>query len=356
MPQRKPLIQLNTGEVGYIATGLKDIQAVKVGDTITYENAADKVTPLPGYKEVKPFVFVSLFPVENDKFPQLRDALEKMALSDASLSFEPESSSALGFGFRCGFLGLLHADIIQERLEREHRLELIATTPTVEYKIKLTNGQETSVKTAAEFPDVTKISEIYEPWIKLNIVSPTQYVGSIITLCEKRRGISTKMDYPTEDRVIFEYEIPLNELVYNFFDDLKTVSSGFASLDYEFLDYRQVKAVKMDVLVHGEVVEPLSHIVLREKSVEMGRNLLEKLKDVIPRQQFRVALQASINGKVIAREDIPAMRKDVIAKLYGGHRERKDKLLDNQRKNKARMKRLGKVDIPQEAFRQVLRS
>ncbi|OGC54542.1 elongation factor 4 [candidate division WWE3 bacterium RIFCSPHIGHO2_02_FULL_38_14] len=352
-PKRKKLDRLMTGEVGYIATGLKDIHAARVGDTITLADAQN-VEPLPGYKEVKPFVFVSIFPIDNDKFPELREALEKLSLSDSSLSFEPESSTALGFGFRCGFLGLLHADIIQERLEREYDLELISTIPTVEYKIDKTDGTMISAKAASDFPATTQIKEIQEPWIKLNIVAPSEYVGNIITLCDRRRGVMLKMDYPTENRVVFEYELPLAELVYNFFDDLKTVSSGFASMDYDFSGYKKVIAVKLNVLVHGEVVEPLSHIVLKDKAEDFGRELLKKLKDVIPRQQFQVALQAAVGGKVLAREDIPAMRKNVLAKMSGGHRERKDKLLDIQKKGKQRMKRLGKVDIPQEAFRQVL--
>jgi GTP-binding protein LepA len=251
---------------------------------------------------------------------------------------------------------LLHAEIVQERLEREYNLELISTTPTVEYEVNLTNGTFVSIKSADEMPDVTRIDEIREPWILLNMVTPTAYVGGIITLCEARRGIMKKMEYPTEERVIFEYEMPLSELVYNFFDDLKTVSSGFASLDYDFLDYRPVDAIKMEILVHGEPIGPLAQIVLKDKAVNVGKAILAKLKDVIPKQQFQVSLQASINGRIIAREDISAMRKDVLAKMSGGHRERKDKLIDIQRKGKERMKRLGKVDIPQEAFRQVLRA
>lgn len=354
VPKRQPTEILATGEVGFISTGLKDIKSVKVGDTVSLEG--QEVMPLPGYKEIKPFVFVSIYPSENDKFPNLRTALDKLSLSDASLSYDPETSEALGFGFRCGFLGLLHADIIQERLEREYNLDLISTTPTVEYKLELTNGEHVSIKSAADFPEVTKIVKVFEPWIKLNIVSPTQYVGGIITLCEERRGTMKKMDYPSESRVVFEYDIPLNELVYNFYDELKTVSSGFASLDYEFTDYKEVEVSKMDILIHSEVIAPLSHIVLRDKAVETGKALLKKLKEVIPRQQFQVALQAAIGGKIIAREDIPALRKNVLAKMSGGHRERKDKLLEIQKKGKERMKRIGKVDIPQEAFRQVLKS
>jgi GTP-binding protein LepA len=351
-PQRVKASILNTGEVGYIATGLKDIHKVKVGDTLCWVD--DVAKPLPGYKEVKPFVFVSIYPVENDKFPQLRDALERLSLSDSSLSFEPESSSALGFGFRCGFLGLLHADIVQERLEREYRLRLISTTPTVEYKVYLNSDEMLSIKAASEFPETTKINRVEEPWILVTIVCPSDYTGGVITLCQNRRAVLHKMDYPTETRVVFEYELPLAELIHNFFDELKTVSSGFASVDYEFLDYKTVDAVKMDILVHGTAVAPLAQIVLKEKAVEIGSTVLARLKKVIPRQQFEVALQAAIGGKILAREDIPAMRKNVLAKMSGGHRERKDKLLDIQKKGKARMKRIGKVDIPQEAFRQVL--
>jgi len=353
-PQRIKIPELATGEVGYIATGLKDIHAVKVGDTVCFDG--ETAEPLPGYKEVKPFVFVSIYPVENDKFPQLREALEKLSLSDSSLAFEPENNTALGFGFRCGFLGLLHADIIQERLEREYQLDLISTTPTVEYLVQFTNGEEKFIRNPAEFPDRSRITNILEPRILLHLVTPSEYVGQIITLTEARRGILNKMTYPSEKTVMFEYQLPLIELVYNYFDDLKSASSGFASLDYEFLDYKDVDAVKLDILVHNQVVEPLSHIVLRTNAEEIGRKLLKKLKDIIPRQQFQVSLQAALGGKILAREDIPAMRKNVLAKMSGGHRERKDKLLDIQKKGKKRMKRIGRVEIPQEAFRQILSS
>jgi len=353
-PARKETAVLSAGEVGYIATGLKDIHTVKVGDTITFLGSG--AAALPGYKEIKPFVFVSIYPIENDKFPQLREALERLSLSDSSLSFEPESNTALGFGFRCGFLGLLHGDIVQERLEREYNLELISTTPTVEYKVNLTNNTTVFVRNPADFPDRPRIESIEEPFIDLNIVSPARYVGDILTLCKQRRGILKKMHYPSEKTVLFEYELPLSELVYNFFDELKSVSSGFASLDYDFTGYKMVDAVKMDILVRGQVVDPLSHIVLREKAEDIGRNLLKKLKDIIPKQQFKVSLQAAIGGTVVAREDISALRKDVLAKMSGGHRERKDKLLKEQKKGKERLKKFGKVSIPQEAFRQILRA
>ncbi len=351
-PQRKAVGQLKTGEVGYIATGLKDIHTVKVGDTVCKNGT--EIIPLPGYKEVKPFVFVSLYPIDNSKYRQLREALDKLSLSDSSLSYEPETNSALGSGFRCGFLGLLHADIVQERLEREYDLELISTIPTVEYKVTITNGETLDIRSPSQFPDRSRIQEVREPWIMLNIISPSTYAGNIIKLCEERRGTMVKMHYPNEKTVIFEYELPLSELVYNFFDDLKSVSSGFASLDYTFFDYRKVDAVKLDILVHEKIVDPLSNIVIRQKADEIGKAVIKKLKEVIPRQLFKVSLQAAVGGKVVAREDIPALRKNVLAKMSGGHRERKDKLLEEQKKGKARLKRIGKVEIPQEAFRQIL--
>jgi len=352
-PTRKPCDLLRSGEVGYIVTGLKNISKVKVGDTIGF-TANGSLEGLPGYKEVKPFVFLSIYTVDNDKFPELREALEKMALTDSSISYEPENNMALGFGFRCGFLGLLHADVIQERLEREFNLDLISTTPSVEYQVDLTSGETIEVRTAYDMPDVTRISQIREPWILMTIVTPNTYTGPIITLCETKRGVMKKMEYPTTDRVIFEYEIPLVELISNFFDELKSITSGYASLDYEMLEYRAVKAVKVDILVHNQIVPPLSFIVVRDKAELVSRALLKKLKDIIPRQQFQVSLQAAINAKVIAREDLSGFRKDVLAKMSGGHRERKDKLLDIQKKGKERMKKFGKVDIPQDAFRQIL--
>jgi GTP-binding protein LepA len=351
-PQRIKVQKLSTGEVGYIATGLKDIHAIKVGDTVAEEGLA--VEPLPGYKEVKPFVFVSLYTIDNSKYRHLKEALEKLSLSDASLSFEPEASSALGFGFRCGFLGLLHADVVQERLEREYDLRLISSTPSVEYRVQTTNGGELNIRTPSDFPDRSKIKEVLEPWIKINIIAPSAYSGSVIKLCEERRGIMKKMVYPNEKTIVFEYELPLSELVYNFFDDLKRVSSGFASLDYSFSDYKPTDVVKLDILVHEKVVEPLSHIILRQKADIIGRNLLKRLKEIIPRQLFKVSLQAAVGGKIIAREDIPAIKKNVLAKMSGGHRERKDKLLEIQKRGKERLKRIGKVEVPQEAFRQML--
>ena len=352
-PHRKPVESLSAGEVGYMVLGLKDVRAVRVGDTITLA-ARSAASPLPGYKEIKPFVFVSLYPIENDAFSSLREALSKLALSDAALMYEPEKNSALGFGFRCGFLGLLHADVVQERLEREYNLSLLATTPTVEYRVKLTDGTTQSIRSPGDFPDPTRIVEINEPWILLDIVSPSKYVGAIINRCEARRAVKRKLEYPTLDRAVFQYELPLSELIHNFFDELKTVSSGYASLEYDLLDFRPVRAVRLDVLIHGNPVPPLAQIIVKDDADKIGRALLIRLKDVIPRQQFQVTLQAAVGGRIIAREDIPAFRKDVTAKLYGGHRDRKDKLLEIQRKGKKRMKRFGKVDIPQEAFRQVL--
>ena len=353
-PARVPQDTLVAGEVGFISTGLKEIKKVKVGDTVGLEEQNPQ--PLPGYKEIKPFVFVSMYPTVNNKFYDLRVALEKLSLSDSSLSFEPENSMALGFGFRCGFLGLLHADIVQERLEREYNLHLISTTPSVEYKITTTTDEIMWVKSAADFPETTRIKQVEEPWINTTIVSPSVYVGGIITLCEDRRGNMVKMEYPTENRVVFEYELPLSELVYNFYDELKTASSGYASLDYQVSGYKPANVAKLDILVHGEVVPPLSHIVLKDRAESIGRNLVIKLKEVIPRQQYKVPLQAAIGSKVVARADIPAVRKNVLAGISGGHRERKDKLLERQKKGKERLKRIGKIDIPQEAFRQVLKS
>jgi GTP-binding protein LepA len=353
-PTRQKIDRLNAGEVGYIATGLKDIHAVAVGDTVCLASQKSQVEILPGYKEIKPFVFVSLYPIDNNEFPELRKALEKLALSDAALSFEPESSGALGFGFRCGFLGLLHADVVQERLEREYDLNLISTIPSVEYKVKLTNGEKIQVKRPSELPLVTQIEIIEEPWILTNIVAPTNYVGPIITLCEKRRGVQQLVEYPSEQRVIFKYELPLNELIQGFFDELKSVSSGYASIDYDFLEYREADVVKLDILVHGEIVEPLSQMILRREADAKGRAVIAKLKDILPKQQFKIALQAAIGGHIVARDNISAAGKNVLAKMSGGHRERKDKLLEIQKKGKEKMKRIGRVDVPQEAFRKIL--
>jgi GTP-binding protein LepA len=352
-PQRKRSEFLKTGEVGYVATGLKEIRKVRVGDTIelSKETGTDA---LPGYKEVKPVVFVSLYPIDNDKFSDFREALQKLSLSDSSLTFEPESSQALGFGFRCGFLGLLHADIVQERLEREYNLSLISSTPNVSYKIILKGGNEIEIKSPAFMPSPSEIETILEPWILIKVFVPNQFIGAVIQLNEDHRGVLKTMDYLTPEKVHLEYELPLSELIRNYYDDLKSISSGYASLDYDFLDYREVDAVKLDILVHSGVVDPLSQIVVRENAAKYGREVLVKLKDVIPRQQFEVALQAAISGKVIARETIPALRKDVLVKMSGGHRERKDKLLEKQKEGKKRLKRFGKVDIPQEAFRSVL--
>jgi GTP-binding protein LepA len=355
IPSRQKTQIIDTGEVGYIATGLKDIKLAKVGDTITFEDCGI-VEPLPGYKEVKPLVFASIFTIDTARFPELREALGKLSLSDAALTYEPESSGALGFGFRCGFLGLLHSEIVQERLEREYNLELISTTPMVEYKIELTDGSTTYVKSAAEFPLVTKIEQIFEPWVLLNIVTPATYTGSIISLCENNRGIMKKMEYASSTRVIFEYELPLSGIIHNFYDDLKSISSGYASLDYEFIGYRPVNAVKMDILVHGDEVPALAQVVLKETAHEEGKRILHKLKTLIPKQQFKVSLQAAINGKIIAREDISSVGKSVLAGISGGHRERKDKLIDRQKKGKERLKMVGKVAIPQEAFREVLKN
>ncbi|MEK7595584.1 MAG: translation elongation factor 4 [Patescibacteria group bacterium] len=351
-PSRKKVDFLKTGEVGYIATGLKEIKKVRVGDTITF--ARNIAEPLPGYKEAKPVVFLSLYPVDNDKFPEFREALSKLSLSDSALSFEPESSSALGFGFRCGFLGLLHADVVQERLEREYNLNLLSSTPNVSYKLTTTSQEEFEIRSPGQFPNPSHIAFIKEPWILIKVFVPSNFLGGVIQLCEEHRGTLKTMEYLTPQNVHLEYEMPLSELILNFYDSLKSVSSGYASMDYDFLDYREVNAVKVDILVHGSVVEPLSFVVVEESAQKVARGLLLSLKSVIPKHQFEVALQAAIGGKVIARETISAMRKDVLSKMSGGHRERKDKLMEKQKEGKKRLKRFGRVDIPQEAFRSVL--
>ncbi len=353
-PQRQRLNKLSAGEVGYIATGLKDIHAVAVGDTACRYRERDLVESLPGYKRIKPFVFVSIFPINNKDYPELRKGLDKLALSDAALVYEAESNNALGFGFRCGFLGLLHADVVQERLEREYGLELISTTPSVEYEIVMRTGKIIHIKRPADMPDPSKFDEIREPWIRADIITPAEYIGGVITLLENRRGIQKNLEYASANRVFLEYELPLQELVRGFFDSLKSVSSGYASMDYELIGFRPVDAVKLDIVVHGEKVEPLAQIVLRQEAEKVGRQLAKHLKEELPRQQFKVAIQAMVGGKVVARENLGAMRKNVLAKMSGGHRERKDKLLEIQKKGKERMKRLGRVEIPQRVLRDTL--
>ena len=354
---------LQAGDVGYIATGLKEAGRCRVGDTITIYNSSFKdeneigklVKSLPGYKEVKPAVFASIYPVEGDEYPKLRDALEKLKLNDASLSYEPESSSALGRGFICGFLGMLHLEIISERLSREYDMNLIITTPSVSYIVKKRNGKEIKIFSPAEMPDPSHIEHIKEPWAKLEIILPKDRIGSVMKLAESSRAIYKSTNYLSEDRVILNYEVPLINIIVDFYDNLKSISSGFASINYELLEFRSGDLIKLDILVASEKVEAFSKIVPRSQSQEEGKRVVARLKDSIPRQNFAIALQAAISGKIIARETIRPFRKDVTAKLYGGDVSRKRKLLEKQKKGKKKMKSFGKVEIPQEAFLSVLK-
>ena len=351
----KPLIQdkLVAGEVGFIIAGIKELATAKVGDTITgTQNPAEK--PLPGFREIKPQVFAGLYPVESNQFEALRTSLEKLSLNDASLNFEPENSSALGFGFRCGFLGLLHMDIIQERLEREYEMELITTAPTVVYELLLKNGEVKQIENPSKLPDLSSIEEIREPIISLNILLPQDYVGPVMTLANEKRGIQKNMQYLGR-QVMLTYEIPLNEVVLDFFDKLKSVSRGYASMDYDFLEFRSSDLVKLDILVNGERVDALSTIVHRLNSKFRGRDLAAKMRELIPRQMFDVAIQAAIGANIISRETVKAMRKNVLAKCYGGDVSRKRKLLEKQKEGKKRMKQVGNVEIPQEAFLAILK-
>jgi len=352
-PEMKPTERLETGEVGYIITGVKDVAQVRVGDTII-----DKRRPaaegLPGYKVVQPMVFTGLFPTEGDKFEELRDALEKLKLNDAALMYEPESSNALGFGFRCGFLGLLHMDIVRERLEREYGLELLTTMPNVEYHAYLTDGSMTVVRNPAQMPDATHIDRVEEPFVAASILVPTEFVGTIMELCQGRRADFVDMKYLSPQRVEMHYRLPLGEIVLDFFDQLKTRTRGYASLDYEFHGYRKSDLVKLDILLAGDSVDALSLIVPRERAHLRGKALVTKLRQKIPRQMFEVAVQAAIGSRVVARETVKAMRKDVIAKCYGGDISRKRKLLEKQKAGKKRMKQIGAIEVPQEAFLAVL--
>ncbi len=351
----KPLIQdrLVAGEVGFVIAGIKELATAKVGDTITgTQNPAKK--PLPGFREIKPQVFAGLYPVESNQFEALRTSLEKLSLNDASLNFEPENSSALGFGFRCGFLGLLHMDIIQERLEREYEMELITTAPTVVYELLLKNGEVKQIENPSKLPDLSTIEEIREPIISLNILLPQDYVGPVMTLANEKRGIQKNMQYLGR-QVMLTYEIPLNEVVLDFFDKLKSVSRGYASMDYDFLEFRGSDLVKLDILVNGERVDALSTIVHRLNSKFRGRDLAAKMRELIPRQMFDVAIQAAIGANIISRETVKAMRKNVLAKCYGGDVSRKRKLLEKQKEGKKRMKQVGNVEIPQEAFLAILK-
>jgi GTP-binding protein LepA len=353
-PKMTPAPGMSAGEVGYVITGIKDVTKLRVGDTLTSRErpAADA---LPGYREVRPMVFCGLFPIDTDRYGDLRDALDRLALNDAALSYEPETSDALGFGFRCGFLGLLHMDIVRERLEREYDLELLATTPNVRYEVELINtGEVVEVRSPTDMPDPASIESISEPYIRATIITPNEYVGAVMELCQKRRGEHVGLHYLSPTRVQVQYDLPLAEIVLDFFDQLKSRSKGYASLDYEPIGNRPSDLVKLDVLLAGDKVDALSLIVHREASYDQGRNLVERLRKTIPRQQFDVPVQAAIGANVIARETVKAVRKDVTAKLYGGDVTRKRKLLEKQKKGKKRMKQVGAVEVPQEAFLAVL--
>ena len=345
---------LEAGEVGYIAASIKSIGDTQVGDTVTNnDDPCDE--PLPGYRKVNPMVFSGVYPADGAKYGDLREALEKLQLNDASLSFEPETSVALGFGFRCGFLGLLHMEIIQERLEREYNLDLITTAPSVIYKVTMTNGEVQYIDNPTNYPDPALIRTAEEPMVKASILSPSDYVGNIMELCQDRRGVFKDMKYLDDTRVELHYELPLNEIVYDFFDVLKSRTKGYASFDYEMLGYAPSKLVKLDILLNGEVVDALSFIIHTDKAYGRARKIAEKLKENIPRQLFEVPIQAAIGGKIIARETVKAMRKDVLAKCYGGDITRKKKLLEKQKEGKKRMRQLGTVEVPQEAFMSVLK-
>jgi GTP-binding protein LepA len=343
---------LSAGEVGFVIAGIKELKSARVGDTITSEKHG-ALAPLPGFKEIKPSVFAGLYPVESNQFEALRDSLEKLQLNDAALHFEPEVSQALGFGFRCGFLGLLHMDIVQERLEREFDMELITTAPTVVYQVLMRDGTVVLVENPAKLPDPAKTEEIREPIVEVKVFVPQEYVGSVITLCTGKRGVQKNLSYHGR-QVHLTYDLPMNEIVLDFFDRLKSVSRGYASMDYEFLEYRAADVVKMDLLVNGEKVDALSVIVHRSNAQYRGREVAARLRELIPRQMYDVAVQAAIGSNIIARENIKAMRKNVLAKCYGGDISRKKKLLEKQKAGKRRMKQVGNVEIPQEAFLAVL--
>ena len=345
--------KLSSGDVGYLCASIKTISDIKIGDTITLDNDPCN-EPLKGYEDVKPMVYSGIFPVETREYDLLKDALEKLAINDASLTFIPETSKALGFGFRCGFLGLLHMDIIKERLEREFNLNIILTAPSVIYNVCLTNKEMVSISNPSDLPPVEKISYIEEPYIKTNIFTPTDYIGPIMELCENKRGTFKNMEYINETRVNIHYELPLSEIMYDFFDKLKSVTKGYASFDYELIGYRQNKLVKMDILLNGEKVDALSMIVHKDFAYNIGKNMVNRLRSIIPRQMFEVPIQAFINNKAIARETIKPLRKNVLAKCYGGDVSRKKKLLEKQKEGKKKMKNIGSVEVPPEAFLEIL--
>ncbi|MDL1872364.1 elongation factor 4 [Deltaproteobacteria bacterium PRO3] len=348
-PHGVEVASLGAGEVGFFTAAIKDIHDIKIGDTVTHAGRP-AAQALAGFKEVKPMVFCGIYPTDSAEYENLRYSLEKLRLNDASFQYEPETSLALGFGFRCGFLGLLHMEIIQERLEREYNLNLISTAPTVVYMVKTVQGEELTIDNPAKMPATQDIESIQEPYIKATIHIPAEYIGAIIQLCEGRRGTQVKMDYLTPTHIALEYELPLSEIVFDFYDKLKSLSKGYASFDYELLGYRGSELVKLNIMINGDVVDALSVILHRDKAYQRGRELCEKLREIIPRQQYEVAIQAALGGRILARETIKAMRKNVLAKCYGGDITRKRKLLEKQKEGKKRMKQVGNVEIPQEAF------
>lgn len=352
-PNEEKRNELSAGEVGYLAAQIKDIHDVHPGETVTHASRP-ALEPLPGYRKMNPMVYCGLYPVDSKKYEDLKDALGKLCLNDASLHYEPETSQALGFGFRCGFLGLLHMDVVQERLEREYNLDLILTAPSVIYHVYLTDGTMMNLDNPSKLPDMTLVKEIQEPYVKASIMTPKEFVGPLMTLCQDRRGIYLDLEYFDDSRMILTYELPLSEIVYNFFDKLKSYSKGYASFDYQFSEYRASNLAKMDILLNGNPIDALSLIVYKPNAYERGSVIVRRLKDLIPRQQFEVPVQACVNGKVIARSDIKAVRKDVLAKCYGGDITRKKKLLEKQKEGKKRMKAIGSVEVPQEAFMAVL--
>ncbi len=353
-PHPVELKDLHAGEVGFLICGIKDIRDVKVGDTVTL-NKKGAETPLPGFKKIKPMVFAGIYPVESPDYEELKGALDKLMLNDSSLTYEVEKSAALGFGCRCGFLGLLHMEIVQERLEREFGLNLITTAPTVVYKVVMNSGEQFDLENPSDLPDPTLIRTLKEPYVKVTIHTPSDYIGSILKLCEDKRGTQLSMDYIAEAKVIIEYKLPMNEMVMDFYDRLKSISRGYASLEYDFMEYEEADLVKLDILLNGDPVDALSLIVHRSRATPRGRALTKKMKELIPRQQFQIAIQAAIGAKVIARETLSALRKDVTAKCYGGDISRKRKLLEKQKEGKKRMKQVGNVEVPQEAFLAILK-
>ena len=350
--EERPAVK--TGDVGYIVTGVKSAKEIRVGDTITLRNNPC-AEAIHGFEDVKPMVFAGIYPIDNDDYTDLRDSLEKLQLNDASLVFEPETSIALGFGFRCGFLGLLHLEIVQERLEREYDMTILTTVPQVSYEAYLSNGEQITIHNPADMPDVTRIDRIEEPYIKAQVITKPEYIGSIMTLCMDKRGILMNQSYLTEDRVELHFEMPLAEIVFDFYDRLKSISRGYASFDYQPIDYRPGDLVKLDILLNAEQVDAFSAMIHRSKAEDFGRRMCEKLKEIIPRQMFVIPIQAAIGAKIIARETISAIRKDVTAKCYGGDISRKRKLLEKQKKGKKKMRQFGKVEVPQEAFIAVLK-